>query len=337
MTIILTYSKSNRDHGICGHFYEVCDYALILSNFFNVTILIRENYKSEDILLAISKYTSSDQYKLLELIRISTKKVIGKKGDILIITDGNIREIIQNEIVVLHLKNIILFPCGKTEQYKDLPTIYTNKIIILHDARLNYNIPPSIHNHKHYIKKINFKALEPIKSTSNDYLMYATNNCKLITNDTILKYMDNLPKGSKLIILINKNSPLLDNKIENEKIIYSIVPIYNIFDYFKNYIYTPIMRKWDCSPRLLAECKYQNKNIIIDTGITDEYLNQDLGLKWRLHDIYNNFESLYLNIEDEIVYICKYLCDNKNFQEYINDKYLEEFKEIDKALIKGLG
>ena len=337
MKIILTYGKSNNNHGICGHFYEVCDYGLLLSKFFEVEILIREKYKTEDVLLAISKYTNKNQDKLLELMRFSNKKVIGKKGDIIIFTDGNVKELIDNKIILLQAKNIILFPCGEPHHYGNIPSIYRDKIIILHDTRLKYKlpwIPFSLNNH-HYVKKINFDTLEPIETDTKDYLMYATSNCKLISNEIIFKYLNLVPNDSKLLILINEKSPLLNNKIEDDRVCYVEVPMDNLFKYFNTYIYTPIERKWDCSPRMIAECKYFGKSFIIDNEIDDNYLNVDLGLKYRLQDVFTNFESLFLNNDDQIIEICKFLEQDKSFQHYINYKMNTDFDEIYNTL-KGI-
>jgi hypothetical protein len=39
----------------------------------------------------------------------------------------------------------------------------------------------------------------------------------------------------------------------------------------------------------------------LDKDITDEYLSEDLGLKYRLEDIKNDFDSLYLKENDLII------------------------------------
>jgi hypothetical protein len=82
------------------------------------------------------------------------------------------------------------------------------------------------------------------------------------------------------------------------------MPVENIFEKFDTYIYTPTKGSFDCSPRFIAECKYYNKNIIYH-DIDENYLNVDTGLKFRKYDIDNNFKSLLLNENDEIVSILK--------------------------------
>jgi hypothetical protein len=67
------------------------------------------------------------------------------------------------------------------------------------------------------------------------------------------------------------------------------------------YIYTPIDRKWDCSPRMIAECKYFGIPVIYDNDIDEDYLKIDTGLMVRKWDIENNFDSLYLDDSDIII------------------------------------
>ena len=77
-----------------------------------------------------------------------------------------------------------------------------------------------------------------------------------------------------------------------------VPPVDNLFDKFSTYIYTPVPRKWDCSPRFIAECKYYGKEVIYHNI---DYWDVDLGLYWRKHDIDNEFDSLFLRDADEII------------------------------------
>ena len=82
-------------------------------------------------------------------------------------------------------------------------------------------------------------------------------------------------------------------------------PVNNLFDMFSTYIYMPLEQQWDGSPRLPAECKYYGRSVKYHYDIDESYLQKDLGLRWRKHNIEHNFESLHLTQEDGIFDILK--------------------------------
>lgn len=285
--IIIIYNIKDKPYGICGHLFESIDYFLFLSNFFSVEILVGEEIDKNDFNIAISKYKDTDI-----TFNIAKPKIIQAKNSTLLFVDGNI-----DTSIIYNVKNILLFPCG-IRDYSFLSTFKDNKKIkILCDSRLDYIIPDNIH-YIHYIKKINFNQLKEIDIKPIYNVIYSTSHCKLINNDIILKYLNMYP-GEELLILLNENSVLLQNTIDNVN--YKIVPVDNLFSYIKRYIYTPITRKWDCSPRMIAECKFFNIPFIIDDDINDNYLENDLGLKYRLYDINNNLKSISLEDDDDII------------------------------------
>ena len=101
-----------------------------------------------------------------------------------------------------------------------------------------------------------------------------------------------------LFITNKENKPILPI----EGFSFSIPPVKNLFEKFSTYVYTPVKRKWDCSPRFIAECKYFNKEVIFHNI---DYWKEDKGLYWRQWDIENNFDSLFLKEDDEIIQILK--------------------------------
>ena len=48
-----------------------------------------------------------------------------------------------------------------------------------------------------------------------------------------------------------------------------LAPLPDFFDQFDTYIYTPVHRKFDCSPRLVTECFLQNKKIFMHLDYMD--------------------------------------------------------------------
>ena len=74
-----------------------------------------------------------------------------------------------------------------------------------------------------------------------------------------------------------------------------VAPIEDLFEKFDTYIYTPVNRKFDCSPRLVTECFFQGKKVFKDL---DYY---DIGLETRYFDCVHNLESLNLIEGDAII------------------------------------
>jgi hypothetical protein len=73
----------------------------------------------------------------------------------------------------------------------------------------------------------------------------------------------------------------------------------DLYENFRTYIYTPIKRKFDCSNRMIAECKLLGKNVIY--YLDENYFEEDLGLKYRKLDIEK--DDFTLNKNDEIIKI----------------------------------
>lgn len=48
-----------------------------------------------------------------------------------------------------------------------------------------------------------------------------------------------------------------------------VAPVKNFFGQFDTYIYTPVARHFDCSPRLVTECYMQGKNVLVDLDYVD--------------------------------------------------------------------
>ena len=93
--------------------------------------------------------------------------------------------------------------------------------------------------------------------------------------------------------------------LANDKAVFLSPPIDNFVNIFDTLIYVPIERKFDCSPRLVAESYLFGKKIIYHE-IGDSYFDQDKGLYWRNYDGINNLEDLKLSDKDSLV---KYVMD----------------------------
>jgi hypothetical protein len=279
----LSYSWSNNNHGICGHTYEVIDYFYILKNYFKVGILLCEDINWNTFKTSItSKYSFTDQ----ELAEYQQNTVFANrptllKGRNILFTDGGV---INTSSITLLFDNVLYFACGN----KEVKNNTKKNVWILQDNRV---YEPVVQNGIDYKKRILFDKLRPITTSSNTYLVYATKNCRDLDDFAqLLKYSNDI-----LAITNEENRP---ESIPGIKFV--VPPVETIFEQFGTYIYTPVKRKWDCSPRFIAECKYYNKQVIYHNI---DYWDQDLGLYWRKWDIDNDFDSLFLRNDDDIVKI----------------------------------
>ena len=281
--IVLTYTWSGNNHGICGHTFEVIDYFWILKDHFNVCILIAEDIDIETFRSAIpSKYNFMDkeiEYILSKIYFINRPCMLICNN--IIFTNGGILSLRYDRVIA---DKYIMFACGN----KEVKDNVREDTFILQDHRVYEKAKV---NSIEYKKKILFSRLNQIGPSKNRNLIYATKNCR----DLDISFYENISKsGERYLVLTNKeNKP----NIISDNIEFKNMPVPNLFEEFTKYIYTPVPRKFDCSPRFIAECKYYNKEVQYDI----DYLEEDLGLYWRKYDIENDFDSLYLNEDDEII------------------------------------
>ena len=175
------------------------------------------------------------------------------------------------------------FACGNRE----IKNNNKSNVWVLQDNRV---YEPVKCNGINYKKKILFNRLKSIGKSNNQSLLYATKNCRHI------KDFQQYKKYGKLLAIVN----VIPKPIEG--INFVIPPIENLFEKFDTYIYTPVDRKWDCSPRFIAECKHYGKKVIYHNI---DYWEEDHGLRVRKWDIDNDFDSLHLKDNDNIIEILK--------------------------------
>ena len=278
--LCLTYSWGPNGQGMTGHLFECIEYYYILKNHFKCCIFIGEELSKEFIKnTIIDKYVFSQMEidDIMSNIIISNNPAI-LKGNNVLITDGNFEKLKSKH---LFFKNILVFPCGNMEFKK------RDDIIVFQDNRI-YDSKKT--NTIHYVKKILLNKYKPIGICEDNNLLYITNGPREFYNFNELTYMGNY------IVLCDSKITLPDNFITLD------MPVKNLMEKFTTYIYTPVQRKFDCSPRFLAECKYYNKNVIFHNI---DYWDIDLGLKWRVYDIEHNFDKLFLKEDDEIINLLK--------------------------------
>ena len=123
--------------------------------------------------------------------------------------------------------------------------------------------------------------------------MYMTYVCRKVSPDIIREY--HLKSGcSRTILVVPYRLPEYDGI---DGVAQIEAPVHDIFEKFDTYIYTPVNRKFDCSPRLVTECFMLGRNVFKDL---DYY---DIGLETRYSDCVNNLNGLDLTDGDEILKI----------------------------------
>lgn len=285
----LSYSWSNNNHGVCGHTFEVIDYYYILKDHFKVGILLAEDVCWDILEKSItSKYNfNNKEIKEIKESIVFSKRPSLVSGNNIIFTDGGIKS--TNECVLL-FSNILYMACGNLEVKNNKD----DRVWILQDNRI-YEKP--IVNGINYKKKILFDRLKEIDRSDNSILLYGTKNCRDIKKE---EYFEISGKYDRHILALTNEENKPDYKVPGIEFV--VPPLNNIFEKFQTYIYTPVQRKWDCSPRFIAECKYYGKEVIY---YKIDYWKEDKGLYWRKWDIDNDFESISLKRDDELVSILR--------------------------------
>lgn len=283
----LSYTWSNNDHGICGHTYEVIDYYYILSQHFKVGIFLAEEVDLEAAVRAKYSFTNEEVEQLMSNVVFGTKPKVVQGTNILFVDGG----VVNNEEKTLLFDNVLYFACGN-KQIKDNEK---ENVWVLQDDRV---YEPVNVNGINYKKRILFDKLNRIRYPNlRDVMIYGTKNCRQVEDKVVRKYSKKFRTSDILVITNDENK---QEDFDNVKFV--VPPIEDIFTKFHIYVYTPVPRHWDCSPRFLAECKYYNK-VVIYEGI--DYWDEDHGLRVRVDDIDNDFDSLYLKEDDEIISIVR--------------------------------
>lgn len=303
----MTWNFDNN-HGISGHLYEIIEYYCLLKDHFKVGIVICEDMDWNVIEKAISTKYNLNKEEVLEIkdncFFYSRPKIMSGKN--ILFVDGGFTRTSLRDGIVLSFDNIFSFRCSNKDFHYNLP--YKN-ITLLQDQRVYNDGDNKIAIN--YKKKIKFDIYNSIrKKDTKTALLYITTNCRKLCDDYLLDVIMNY-KFEKYIILTNQPD-LYKDKLKNFKnVSFPKMPLENIFEKFDTYIYTPTysvtkrgLGCFDCSPRFIAECKYYDKEVIYD-NIDEDYLKIDTGLKYRKLDIENNFESIILKENDDVIDIIR--------------------------------
>ena len=302
--VILTFSPINE---ITGHIFECFDYYLFLRDYYKVGILFLGSINEEKLRNVFNdKYILNFDDVKNDFIIIpsenlkNNKMIILGKNTVVILCDGNIHQL---QLYGIHLitRKLLGFLCAeKEESYVDKISMYKH-IIYLKDYRIYSN--NNFFKSYNYVKKLPFKWYKKSKRQyDNTGMMYVTYACRKIDAETIKKYHQMSKCNQTLLVVPFKLSEYenIDNVIQME------APIKDFFNSFDTYIYTPVQRKFDCSPRLVTECFLHNKKVIMNLDY------DDLGLQTRYNDCVENLESLNLKENDDIIQIIEEVKNGKS-------------------------
>jgi len=307
--LTITYGWwKHEDQGICGHLYECIEYFFYLDYYYKnqINILIPERSLNYDILKEViqNKYLidSSKLENILNCIIFQDKPDVVICNNVLFVDgDLNFLKFSNNKNIILKAKNVISFGCDKNGLNNKVSEIYelyksnVKNFYNLIDHRI-YKDLSTLNNVQYinYIKKIYFSLIIPPKKEKNRSLLYLTKSCRKISPERLKEI---IKENKKYLIITDEE---YNDFLNNDKILQINPPIKNIFEQFNEYIYTDIDRKWDCSSRFLGECKYFNKNITLELKNKENYLKEDLGLRYRLEDINSNLNKIELNLNDNL-------------------------------------
>jgi len=283
--IVLTYAYSNLEKKrISGHLFEVLDYYLYLKdNGYKVKIIIQDFLTREEVLIAWRNHYNISESNIDFIVLPNPKRIMAKK---ILNTSGY-----GSYEDCVYVGKLYQFRCGVfSPEY-----IERKKITVLQDTRVYPEIASCPRLYKHYIKKINTKYMKKVG----------------IVGDRSILYLNTLLRSSSKKFLQEKKELYPDLTIISNIIDKSLAgsipvlkPPVNILSIAKEYIYTETMHMFDCSPRLIFECAFNNIPVHYDFSninkTKEEYMEIDSGLKYRYLDIKNNIESLSLNEDDDL-------------------------------------
>lgn len=203
-------------------------------------------------------------------------------------TDGNLKAAGYNGIHFF-AKHVFGFLCEPDPG--DLPGIPRN-VTYLQDYRIYGK--NDVHASVDYVKKLPFRYYRPCASVDEKIgMMYMTYVCRKVSPDVIREYLRRSGCSSATLVT---PYPLKEyDGIDGVKQV--TAPVDGFFDKFGTYIYLPVGRKFDCSPRLVTECYMHGKNVFIDIDYADP------GLDTRRKDAERDIGSLDLVDGDRIVKI----------------------------------
>lgn len=284
-------NKDAPEHGVCGHTFEMIEYFWLLKNKYNCCLLWTETMSPETLTTILESKYNFDEKEIEQIVLNSIFKYRPKllKAKNILLVDGQINRDVGITMIYNHL---FLFSCGN----KDNHLIGDPKITVLQDTRI-YKDGPRV---KHYVKKLLLHRHRFFLGNQNTSMLYLSKNCRASTLGEVEEIMNHYnydvfryPSRHWLIVT---DDPERYKELDKKKFNYTIeqTPVLDLHKRFNHYVYTPTPRQFDCSNRLLVECRHMTKMVSM-WKINQDYLTNDVGLNVRIHDIRGNSEDAYLD------------------------------------------
>lgn len=293
--VVLTFSPINE---ITGHIFECFDYYLFLRNYYRVGILFLGSIPEEKLRKAFNdKYIFEyddigKDIVVIEHDELKTRKMFTfGRNTIVLLCDGNIHQL---QLYGIHLicKTLLGFLCAEKEESYVWEGSHYRNIVYLKD----YRIYPENRYFRSidYVKKLPFRYYrKSAREFDNTGMMYVTYACRKITPQIIQEYHE-MSGCTRTILVVPYRLPEYDGIPDVEQI---EAPVEDFFGKFDTYIYTPVQRKFDCSPRLVTECFLHERKVLINLNYVD------IGLQTRYNDCKKDVESVNLREDDGILKI----------------------------------
>lgn len=300
--VLLTYSPISE---VTGHIYEVFEYYLLLRKHYRTAMFFHApGLRKESIINSLKdKYRISWESYAHDFYHSDRlERIIGAESCVTILCDGNIKSLWDSRIV-LATPVLLGFRCGNYDfDSVRVETSQFNNFTFLQDYRV-YATQKCPFSTIDYRKKFNFPAFrnrEACVCNTDTALMYLTRNCRYLSLSGVREVMEAFPHDRYIVL-----TPTPDEykALKSTKVLVVQPPIYPFFNSFSTYIYTPVPRRFDCSPRLITECAFYGKEVQYFLG--EDYY--DIGLQVRKSDIEADpsLQCLTLQEDDSIIDIVR--------------------------------
>ena len=197
----------------------------------------------------------------------------------LLVADGNFKAAGYNGIHFM-ARRLFGFLCEPDPgEFPGMP----HNVTYLQDYRIYGK--NALHSSIDYVKKLPFKYYRKCAQVNEKIgMMYMTYVCRKVGPEVIADYLRR-SGCSRSMLVVPYRLPEYDDIFGIEQV---VAPIDGFFDKFGTYIYLPVQRKFDCSPRLVTECCMHGKKIFMDLDYSDP------GLETRLADARQDLRRLNL-------------------------------------------
>lgn len=282
--VLLTFSPIKE---ITGHWFEVFEYYWYLKehNLKPYMLFHSPGLSFEDVYSALKDKYSVDIPKKDLYVLSKVEKLIAAPLAVALVCDGNFSALREQGVKII-AKKIFGFGCGDVSipygDYKDAEYLLDKRV---------YDVSYGIY----YAKKIYADILRKPTHKKNNTLFYLTKNCRALPLDCIQKAIQEEYKDYDEHIIVSPDNSYssLSGNVRCVR-----PPLVNIFNEFDTYVYTPVPRHFDCSPRLIAECALFDRKV--DYYHIDYF---DKGLEVRKKDIEDG--RVWLRDDDAIVDIIR--------------------------------